>query len=369
MPRPVLFILFLFTFGWLGSTALADIAIPDLGRRGELPEGLTLTFSAQLRQAVSQTGLSVNPAELVTEGIAGSLDPFYTALAARLLGTRYAVSGEIAETSGAEHGFTVHLLLVDTEQDRHSDLISRPLPLQDLSSVARDLAREIVRFSDLMSASLPAGDAGLFISSDPGGATVLINGLEVGQTGELNLLELAPGRYSIELRLPGHLPVSRVEELRSGSTAFPHFRLTELRGGSAQVSSQPPAELFHDGESYGLTPVNVPLPAGRQELLLRRDGFRDTILSADIMNNRVTRLAVELDAVREPLVYWAPEEGVRVLVDGETQTGLAATSLRPGRVTFTVVRSGLSMDYTVVLPLTGVFRLDTASGTLEPLGR
>lgn len=265
--------------------------------------------------------------------------------------------------------FTVSLLLVDAEQDRHSDLISRPLPLQELTAVARELAREIVSFSDLMSASLPAGDAGLFISSEPGGATVLINGVEVGRTGELDLLELTPGRYSIELRLQGHLPASRVEELRSGSTVFPHFRLTEIRGGSAQVSSQPPAELFFNGESFGVTPVNVPLPAGRQELVLRREGFRDTTVTADIMNNRVTRLAAELDAVREPLVYWDGEEGVRVLVDGEEQSGLAATSLRPGRVTFTIVRSGLRMDYTVVLPLTGVFRLDTATGTLLPLGR
>lgn len=368
MPRRALLVLFLFTLGWLTGVAHADVAIPDLGRRGELPEGLTVTFSAQLRQAVSQMGLQVNPAELVTEGIAGSLDPFYTTLAARLLGTRYAVSGEIAESSSSEHRFTVNLLLVDTEQDRHSDVISRPLPLQDMTSVARDLAEEILAFSDL-SSSLPAGDAGLFISSEPGGAAVLINGIQVGRTGELNLLELAPGRYSIELRLEGHLPVNRVEELRSGSTAFPHFRLTEIRGGSAQVSSEPAAELLFGGESFGITPVNVPLPAGRQELILRRDGFRDTTVTVDIMNNRVTRLATELDAVREPLVYWEAEDGVRVLVDGVRQHGLAATELRPGRVTFTVQRVGLSMDYTVVLPLTGVFRLDTATGTLAPLGR
>lgn len=368
MFRPFQSVLILLAALWLLGVASAEIAIPDLGRRGDLPEGLTVTFSAQLRQAVSQVGLQVNPAELVTEGIAGSLDPFYTTLSARLLGTRYALSGEIAESSSSEHRFTVNILLVDTEQDRHSDIISRPLSLQDMTSVARELAREILAFSDL-SATLPAGDAGLFISSEPVGAVVYINSVQVGQTGDLNLLELAPGRYSIELRLDGHLPVSRVEELRSGSTAFPHFRLTEVRGGSAQVSSQPPAELFFGGESYGVTPVNVPLPAGRQELLLRRDGFRDTAVTADIMNNRVTRLSAELSAVREPLVYWDAEDGVRVLVDGVSQNGLAATELRPGRVTFTVQRTGLSMDYTVVLPLTGVFRLDTSSGTLAPLER
>lgn len=365
MYRPALLLLLVVTMASLSGVVRAEVAIPEFGRRGELPEGLTSTFSTQLRQAVSQLGLQVDPAELVTEGIAGSLDPFYTSLAARLLGTRYAVSGEVAESATSGSRFTVNMLIVDTATDRHSDLISHSLSLQDLSSVAAELAQEILAFTD-QTAALPAGDAGLFISSEPAGATVFVNGRQVGRTGELDLLQLVPGRYQIEVRLEGHLPVSRVEELRPGSTSFPHFRLTEIRGGSAQVSSRPAAEVLSGGESFGMTPLSIPLPAGRQQLVLRRDGFRDSVVTVDILNNRVTRTAVDLVAVREPLVFWDEEDGVSILVDGEPQTGLAATSLRPGRVTFTVRRSGLSMDHTVVLPLTGVFRLDTRAGTLVP---
>jgi len=365
MYRPALLLLLVVTMASLSGVVRAEVAIPEFGRRGELPEGLTSTFSTQLRQAVSQLGLQVDPAELVTEGIAGSLDPFYTSLAARLLGTRYAVSGEVAESATSGSRFTVNMLIVDTATDRHSDLISHSLSLQDLSSVAAELAQEILAFTD-QAAALPAGDAGLFISSEPAGATVFVNGRQVGRTGELDLLQLVPGRYQIEVRLEGHLPVSRVEELRPGSTSFPHFRLTEIRGGSAQVSSRPAAEVLSGGESFGMTPLSIPLPAGRQQLVLRRDGFRDSVVTVDILNNRVTRTAVDLVAVREPLVFWDEEDGVSILVDGEPQTGLAATSLRPGRVTFTVRRSGLSMDHTVVLPLTGVFRLDTRAGTLVP---
>src|SRR5690625_2885474 len=109
MYRPALLLLLVVTMASLSGVVRAEVAIPEFGRRGELPEGLTSTFSTQLRQAVSQLGLQVDPAELVTEGIAGSLDPFYTSLAARLLGTRYAVSGEVAESATSGSRFTVQI--------------------------------------------------------------------------------------------------------------------------------------------------------------------------------------------------------------------------------------------------------------------
>ena len=353
----------------LASTTFAQqIAIPDFGGRGDLPDGLAATFTAHLRQEVSGTGLMVDQAGLVTEGIAGSLDPFYTILAGRLLGTRYALSGEIVDNPASDNRFTVNMLIVDTEDERHSDVLTRPLPLQDMTSVARDLAREILSFTDL-SQSLPAGDAGMFISSEPAGADVWINGLLVGRTGELNMLELAPGRYSIELRAEGYLPASRVEELRSGSTSFPHFILNELRGGSAQLHSSPEAEVLWNGDSLGVTPINVALPAGSQTLLLRREGFRDQEVQLEVRNNRVTRVEVDMVAEREPLVIWDEAPGVQVYVDGELQPSGVATSLRPGRVTFTVDNASGSRDFTMVLPLTGVFRLDTDLGALVPLPR
>lgn len=191
----------------------------------------------------------------------------------------------------------------------------------------------------------------------------------VGRTGDLNLLELAPGRYSIELRMDGYLPATRVEELRSGSTAFPHFRLTELRGGGAQIASSPPAEVFLGEQSLGVTPLNTALPAGSQQLTFRREGFRDQVVHVDVRNNRVTRIETDLVALREPLVYWEAESGVAVSVAGELQSGTAATELRPGRITFTVWRAGMPQEYTMVLPLTGVFRLDTELGVLVPLAR
>lgn len=369
MFRPFLLALFTLLSACFSGWALADdVAIPDLGRRGDLPEGLTRTFSNVLRQEVSRTGLGVDPAELVTEGIAGSLDPFYTTLAARLLGTRYAVSGEIADGTGADNSLTINLIIVDTVQERQSDLISRSLNVQDLNSVARDLATDILAFTDL-SQSLPSGDAGLFISSEPAGAAVYIGGLLMGHTGDLHMLELAAGRYTIELRLDGYLPVTRVEELRSGSTSFPHFRLTEIIGGSAQVNSEPVADVYHQGELLGRTPLNAALPAGMQQLTLVREGFRDIIITVDVRNNRVARVTADLQPVREPLVFWESEPGMNVVIDGQLQAGSAATDLRPGRTTFSIRRGSVTRDLTMVLPLTGAFRLDTELGALIPLGR
>ncbi len=355
---PILISLFL-------GVAFADISIPVLGPRGELPSGLTSTFSAELRRAVTLTGIDVTDADLVTQGIAGSLDPEITRLIAGLLGTRYALSGEIAAAGPGGAPFVVNLLLVDVEQDRHSDLITRTLSLATLPAVTQELALEILAFTD-QSTALPGGDAGLFVSSEPGGAEVYLNNRLIGVTGDLALLELAPGRYTLEVRHDGFLPSILSLELRAGGTRFPHVVLTPIAGGGISVESVPEAEVFVAGTSFGFTPVTLSWPAGNPTVELVRDGFASVEVPVAVRNNRVSRVRQALAPLREPMVYWGAADGTQVRISGVAYPGLAAGDLRPGRVEIVITDAAGRREYSHVLPLLGVFELDLESGTLTP---
>lgn len=351
-----------------GSQALADIAVPTFGSRGAVPAGLTETFSGQLRTALSRVGLRVSPAELITSGIAGSLDPAYTALIAELDSTRYAISGELAVTEGQRQApFVVNLLIVDVEQGRQSDVISRPFALDTLRSVTRELAEQVMEFTD-QSQALPAGDAGLFVESEPTGAELLINGLLVGDTAAPDLLQLAAGRYRLELRKEGFLPEMRVEELRSGSTRFVHVNLTPISGGSILVTSSPRANLFIGDELLGATPLTVPARTGIVQVRLEQTGFRSQTVPVLVRNRRVSRLEVNLTAEREPLIYWDEAAGERVFLNGRFQAEPLARTLRPGLLEIEVRRNDGSQRFSVIVPLTGAYKLDLDSEELLPRG-
>lgn len=370
VPRVIALLLFL-----SASAAVAQIAIPTLGSRGELPAGqdesftrLIDSFTEELRAAVSAEGLSVSRAELITPGIAGSLDAEYAKLIAEIDGVRYAVSGEIAVVTDAraQGPFVVNLIVVDAEQDRATDLISRPLNEEDVRVTAVNLAREIVRFTE-QALSLPSGDAGLFITTQPGEADVYLDGVRIGETPALDVVMLAPGRYQLELRKEGFLPEVRTVELRSRSTTFESVALAPINGGSILVESTPSAEVFLGGVSQGTTPLFIPAPPGVPTIRLERDGFLPAIVSVPVRNYRTSRVDLQLDPARDPLLFWDVERQHTVIIDGVLQPGAHARSVEPGLLEVEVRRGRERKSYEVVLPAHGAFELDLETGELTPL--
>ncbi|HEX7004524.1 MAG TPA: PEGA domain-containing protein [Trueperaceae bacterium] len=368
-PRVIALLILLCT-----GAALAQIAIPTLGSRGDPARSEELSalidaFTAELRARVAASGLEVSNAELITPGIAGSLDPEYAKLIADIDDKRYAVSGEIAvaEDERAQSPFVVNMIVVDAEQNRATDLISRPLSEESLRMTAAGLARVIVRFTE-QELALPPGDAGLFVSSQPGEADVYLDGLLVGRTSELDVIMLAPGRYQLEIRKEGFLPEVRTVELRSGTTTFSTVPLTAIVGGSIQVVSTPPAEVFLDGESQGYTPLFIPAPPGVQSVRLERDGFEPVIATVPVRNYRVSRLDLQLEPEREPLLYWSLEPEYLVLIDGIIQPNGHAPSVVPGLIEVEVRRGRERYVHQVVLPANGAFELNLQTGELTRLG-
>ncbi len=75
----------------------------------------------------------------------------------------------------------------------------------------------------------------LSVTTDPPGATVLINGIEAGRT-PLPRHALAEGTHSVEVRLAGHEPQTRQVAVQSGSPVNLDLRL--VRSGSGRITLQ-----------------------------------------------------------------------------------------------------------------------------------
>ncbi len=352
----------------LAGVALAQISVPTFGTRGEVSDRLVDSFMGEFRSAVAgATGLEVRPGALITAGIAGSLEPEFAVLIAELDGARYAVSGEVA--ASADLGgdpYSVNLIVVDAERSRSTDLITRPLDPLGVPAAAAELAAAVAAFTSA-AVELPRGDAGLFVTSEPGEAQVLLDGIALGRTSQLDVAMLAPGRYQLELRKEGFLPETRTLDLRSGDTAFVNVVLTAISGGSIQVGAFPAANVVLDGVPSGRTPVTLPALPGTHRVTLWRDGFLEQSFEVLVRNYRVTRLEADLEPAVDPLVFWNEHREVLVYIDGELQPGAHAAQLTPGLHTFELVRGAETRRYLRAVPDRGAFQLDLESGELVPL--
>jgi serine/threonine protein kinase len=119
---------------------------------------------------------------------------------------------------------------------------------------------------------------GIYISSQPPGADVFINGAK--QSGQTPVtLPLAPGQYNLVLRLPGYEAYAGNIQVKDNIQTQLNATLNEksvTRVAWAQISTNPKgAEIFVDGTTTGqFTPARVQVPAGMHNVILRLNGFQ-----------------------------------------------------------------------------------------------
>ncbi len=349
----------------VAAVAVAQVSVPTFGTRGAVPDEVLTSFMTSFRSAVgAATGLEVRAGERITAGIAGSLDPELSMLIAELDSARYAVSGELARVDEVgPPAYTINLIVVDVQYRRATDVITTSLDPGSPAAAAGDLANLIAEFTTAQ-LELPAGDAGLFVSSEPGDAQVFVDGVAIGHTGQLDVAMLRAGRYQVEVRKEGFLPEVRMVELRSGDTSFLPVVLTPISGGSVQVTSYPSARVSLDGVPAGRTPATLPALPGIHTLTLERDGFESETHYANVRNYRVTRVETTLTPTSSLVVFWDEQREVLVYVDGSLQTGGYAPGIQPGLREFELVRGAEVRRYLRAVPDRGAFRLDLQTGEL-----
>ena len=126
--------------------------------------------------------------------------------------------------------------------------------------------------------SLESLARGLYVTSDPPGADVFINGAK--QSGQTPVtLPLAAGQYNLVLRLQGYDPFVGSVQVKENNQTQINTKLN-LRSSNhvawAQVRTDPAgAEVFVDGNSTGrFTPARVEIPAGMHTVTLKLAGFQ-----------------------------------------------------------------------------------------------
>jgi hypothetical protein len=340
--------------------AQTQIVLPTFGVREDVSDEILASFMAQLKQDMQNLGLTVVESELITPGIAGSLEPTVAYVAADFEGVRYAILGEIQE---GQNAYTVSLLIGDGQEKRPSDIISESLDPNQIAVTTSKLAESV---RDFVEEIVPVeGSAELFVTSDPSGAKLFIDGIEKGVTGDV--IKLQPGFHTIEVRLEGYKPEQRTIELIEGSAMeMIGIDLELAAGGSLKIQSTPSAEIFVDNISQGFTPITVSVLPGTHLVRLQRPGFIPLENEHLVKDNRVTRVN---DVILKPqfdrMVYWDAQSAPLLILDGVVQT-ISYAELSPGSHTVEVRRDGTKITFDFVLPEKGVFALDFENRIIVP---
>lgn len=360
------------SFTWLTLLSLvlgvgsAQVTVPTLGVRGSVPADVVDAVTGGIRERLRSVGILVFDGALITPGIAGSLEPEFTRLIGRIDGAAFAVSGEVTPAAdGSEGRFVVTILAVGVEEDRASDLLSITVDLATAADGGRALGSAVAEFV-MRRPSLPEGNGGLFVTSDPRGADLTVDGIALGTVPDVGPLSVAPGRYRLELRLDGFVHETRIVDVADGETSFVHVTMTANAGGSIRIRTEPQARVVLDGDVVGVTPLTLPAPVGTRRLVLVRDGFVSKEIEVLVRANRVTRVDDVLVPAAPLLLFWEEDAGAVVRIDGRVQTGAASDALMPGVRIVEVIRPGTRSSETFVFPNEGTFRLDLATNEIVP---
>ena len=344
----------------LGSLAWAQFVVPAFSTRGQVDELFLEAFMTQFRAelAVAETA-SVDKGEIFTAGIAGSLNADLTSLMADTMGLRYAISGEISEDDRLvdKAPFSVRILVVDQELKRTSDIISVPLSETSLGETVSVLVKQIGSFTRAINQPVQ-GNAGLFVTSEPSGAEIRIDGVAVAETPLTDMLMFEPGIYEVELRKEGFKPVSRVVELDGNKERFERFVLTPVVGGSVQIRSYPNATVFLDGKDVGKTPLTVQALPGSHTIYLERTGFKPVAFDVRVENYRVNRVVQTLEPGTGTVLFWDTLPSQLIFIDAVLQTRDYVSDLASGTYLIEVREAGQKEAFEVQIIGEGVYELD-----------
>jgi formylglycine-generating enzyme required for sulfatase activity len=185
-------------------------------------------------------------------------------------------------------------------------------------------------------------DGKLALTSEPGGATVTVDGDYRGET-PLELF-LPPGRiFDVELSKAGHDPAMQQVTLRSGQSTELALTLS-ARTGVVRIEAEPlDAELFVNGKPHGPANQSLELVAVPHRIEIRKPGLEPYAVTVTPRPGfpqaiRATlKSAEQLVAEKRPRIIRSPEGQELVLIEaGRLRMG--APRREPGRRSNETVR-------------------------------
>jgi formylglycine-generating enzyme required for sulfatase activity len=191
-----------------------------------------------------------------------------------------------------------------------------------------------------LSVELTPNWAPVTFTTEPAGATVLVDGAETGVTPAT--LELASGARNVEIRLAGHNAWNdRVDVTANQPLQLPSITLTPA-DGRVQIASAPSeANVSIDGEFRGRTPLTLRLSPGKNHRLsLTKPGYETASRDLSVAADSGRRLEIALTPQYGEVEVQSTPPGAEIYVDGERR-GVA-----PSMLTLTAVSHAIELKQT-----------------------
>jgi formylglycine-generating enzyme required for sulfatase activity len=178
-------------------------------------------------------------------------------------------------------------------------------------------------------------DGKLSLTSDPGGASVTVDGVYRGQT-PLDL-SLTPGEpHEISLSQAGYEPRSEQVRLGSGESRELNMELTAKLGVLEILCDPPDAELYINGEARGRASQVVRLTAVPQQIEIKKDGYESYGTTFTPRPGFPQSIEIVLKTVEEAKAAARPQvletsEGHELRLIGPRRFRMGASRREPGR--------------------------------------
>lgn len=137
----------------------------------------------------------------------------------------------------------------------------------------------------------------------PKGGTLLVNGIQVAEP----LLLDATVEHRLTYMKAGYYPETETVLLATGEEKQISFHL-KAEVGKVKISSSPPAIVWIGDKDYGLSPVNINLPAVAHEITFKKPGYRSAFKTVKPKGGAVEKVSVKLLAEYQARLQEAPRQ-------------------------------------------------------------
>ncbi len=133
----------------------------------------------------------------------------------------------------------------------------------------------------------------LHIQSTPSNAIVYIDGKRQGKSTPLEL-QVAAGKYFIRVEKDRFYSYEEEVQIEQGKTITIEADLVRQVGRVVVETNPPGAKAYIGNDLIGTTPFTHDKPVGKYVITLKKPGFRDTILEANIAADETLDIQVDL---------------------------------------------------------------------------
>jgi hypothetical protein len=178
-----------------------------------------------------------------------------------------------------------------------------PLSVSDLGTGRHELTLSRDGYRDYNTTFTISGQVGtVVVTTEPVGAEVLVDGTSRGRAGEggLALTRLLYGRHVITVRMDGYQDVTKTIEVRAPGPVAVSFRLGWGKGYLRAESEPSGAEILTGGRSLGTTPLFVEMQPGRYVLTGTRRGHYDWSGFAEVQYAETALVRAIFERVKRP---------------------------------------------------------------------